>query len=135
MITQSIQDRPILRSDEEFSDLPADNTIRTYALEEISIEKTMALADRARNEPRDMFDLWHLTTNANVELGPLYPAIQAKLEFRGKPSTGLVEAIQAKEHRLEKLWRSRLGNQISTLPEFEKVFRELMRSLRRADFP
>lgn len=61
--------RPVLRGYEEFTDLPVDRHIRVYALEEIATEKTLALADRARNEPRDLFDLWHLTSGEGLDLG------------------------------------------------------------------
>ena len=66
----------------------------------------MALADRARNEPRDLYDLWHLTSHAGIELAPLAAAIRTKLELRGKPPEGIVDAIQKKEARLKALWSS-----------------------------
>ena len=52
-----LQQRPILRGYDEFTDLPGDRSLLVYSLEEITAEKTMALADRARNEPRDLYDL------------------------------------------------------------------------------
>jgi len=58
-----LAERPILRGYEEFTDLPEGHRIQVYSLEEIASEKTLALADRARNEPRDLYDLWHLTSN------------------------------------------------------------------------
>ena len=75
-----LQERPALRGYEEFTDLPVDRRILVYSLEEIATEKTLALADRARNEPRDLFDLWHLTSGAGLELGPLAGAMRQKLE-------------------------------------------------------
>ena len=58
-----LQQRPILRGYDEFTDLPEGRVIDVYSLEEIVAEKTMALADAARNEPRDLYDLWYLTSN------------------------------------------------------------------------
>jgi predicted nucleotidyltransferase component of viral defense system len=68
-----LAERPILRGYEEFSDLPENRSVLVYSLEEIAVEKTVALADPARNEPRDLYDLWHLTANEGMDMGPLVP--------------------------------------------------------------
>jgi hypothetical protein len=114
---------------------PKTRFLPAYSLEEITTEKTLALADRARNEPRDLYDLWHLTSNKGIELGTLADAMRQKLAFRGKPCEGLTEAIRAKEARLKALWHSRLGYQMTTLPQFDEVFRAVQRTLRQAELP
>ena len=128
-------DRPVLQGYEEFTGLPADRHIRAYSLEEIATEKTLALADRARNEPRDLFDLWHLTSTEGLDLGPLAQAMRQKLEFRCKPCEGIADAIRNKEARLKALWSKRLAYQMTALPEFDDVFRAVLRTLRQADLP
>lgn len=130
-----LQDRPILRGYEEFSDLPDNRLVRVYSLNEIATEKTLALADRARNEPRDLYDLWHLTSGEGIELGPLADAMRQKLEFRGKAFEGLAEAIRKKEARLKALWAGRLAYQMTALPEFDDVFRAVLRTLRQSELP
>jgi predicted nucleotidyltransferase component of viral defense system len=135
LLVYPLQQRPVLRGYEEFTDLPAGQPLEVYSLEEITAEKTIALADRARNEPRDLYDLWHLTTNAGIELASQADAIRKKLEFRAKPFEGIADAIQKKEARLKALWSGRLANQMSMLPEFDEVFRVLRRTLRQADLP
>ena len=130
-----LQDRAILRGYEEFNDLPEDRRIQVYSLEEIAAEKTLALADRARNEPRDLYDLWHLTSHEGIELGALAGAMRMKLAFRGKPCVGLADAIRYKEARLRALWLGRLNYQMTALPEFDDVFRAVLRTLRQADLP
>ena len=67
--------RAILRGYEEFTDLPENRLLRVYSLQQIAAEKTLALADRARNEPRDLYDLWHLTSHEGIELGVLADAM------------------------------------------------------------
>jgi predicted nucleotidyltransferase component of viral defense system len=128
-------ERAILRGYEEFTDLPENRFILAYSLEEIATEKTLALADRARNEPRDLYDLWYLTSNEGIELGGLADAMRQKLAFRGKPSDGIADAIRNKEARLKALWSARLAYQMTTLPEFDDVFRAVQRTLRQADLP
>jgi uncharacterized protein len=130
-----LQQQPVLRGYEEFTDLPAGQPLDVYSLEEIAAEKTIALSDQARNEPRDLYDLWHLTSKAGVDLASQADAIRKKLIFRGKPFEGIADAIQKKKARLKALWSGRLANQMSKLPEFEEVFRVLRRTLRQADFP
>ena len=49
----------------------------------------MALADRARNEPRDLYDLWHLVSHGGIDLASLVPAITAKLAFRNVEPAGI----------------------------------------------
>jgi predicted nucleotidyltransferase component of viral defense system len=134
-LVQPLQERAILRGYEEFTDLPENRLVRVYSLEEIAAEKTLALADRARNEPRDLYDLWHLTSSEGIELGPLADAIWQKLEFRDKPFQGITDSIREKEARLKALWSGRLAYQMATLPEFGEVFRAVQRALRRANLP
>jgi predicted nucleotidyltransferase component of viral defense system len=130
-----IQERAILRGYEEFTDVPENRLIRVYSLEEIAAEKLIALADRARNEPRDLYDLWHLTSNEGQQLDHLTDAIRQKLQFRNKPCEGIEAAILQKEARLRALWSTRLAYQMSTLPQFDEVFRAVRRTLRQANLP
>jgi len=130
-----LQERAVLRGYEELADLPENRLIQVYSLAEIATEKTIALADRARNEPRDLYDLWHLTSNEGVGLGTLLDAVRQKLEFRGRPFQGIAAAIRNKEARLRALWRHRLAHQMSMLPEFDDVFRAVQRTVRQANLP
>ncbi len=128
-----VEELPILKSYPEFSDLPEDSSIRVYSLAEIATEKTVALLDRARTEPRDLFDLWHLTTTSkSVDLAQIQDAIQQKLKFRGKTLDEVRGEFDKKEARLKKTWDTRLSAQMGELPEFEGVYRAVKRELRRA---
>jgi uncharacterized protein len=95
----------------------------------------VALADRARNEPRDLYDLWYLISRAGMDLSRLGPSIKAKLAFRNLKAAGIQGAIMNKEARLKALWAARLANQMSELPPFDQVFREFRRALRQSDLP
>ena len=130
-----IEPRPVLRAYPEFSDLPEDGAVSVYSLNEIAAEKVVALQDRARNETRDLYDLWFLTVHAGVDPAELVPAIQEKLRFRQKEIARLEDRILAKEVRLKALWVGRLGHQIEVVPEFDEVFRAVCRKLCQAGFP
>jgi predicted nucleotidyltransferase component of viral defense system len=66
---------PVLRTYPEFEDIAEDSPISVYSLNEIATEKVVALQDRPRNEPRDLYDLCFLTSHAGVEIGHLIGAI------------------------------------------------------------
>jgi hypothetical protein len=129
----AIEDRAVLRGYDEYADLPEDNRIRVYALDEIGIEKVVALTDRARNEPRDLYDVWYLTSEGHVDLAMLMQEIDSKLEFRGRSRDAIGEEFEKKEARYKKLWSTRLGSQMAELPPFDDVFRSVHRSLRAAE--
>lgn len=77
-IVLPLEERPVLRGYEEYRDLPEGACIRVYSLDEVAVEKTVALLDRARNEPRDLYDLWFVTVNGHVTLPDLLDPIARK---------------------------------------------------------
>ena len=123
-----------MRGYEEYRDLPVDALVRVYSLDEIAVEKTVALLDRARNEPRDLYDLWFLTSNGHVRLPDLVEPVERKLEFRGLSLTRLGGEFRGKEARLRKLWEIRLAPQMRDLPEFDGVYRAVRCTLRQGGF-
>jgi len=128
-----LESRRVLRAYQEYQDLPEDAEILTYSLDEIAAEKVVALLDPARNEPRDLYDIWFLTSNGHANLGDLMHAIEKKWEFRKRKRADAREALASKEARYMKLWDVRLAAQMAELPEFAEVFRFVRRALREAD--
>jgi predicted nucleotidyltransferase component of viral defense system len=129
-----LQERYVLRGYDEYSDLPEDELVQVYSLEEIAAEKVVALTDRARNEPRDLYDLWYLTSQSHIDLAALRPEIMRKLEFRGRKFSNIIEEFSKKEPRYRKLWDIRLAAQMAELPRFDEVIRGVRRSMRAAQF-
>ncbi len=125
-------ERPVLRAYPEFSDLTEADRVRVYSLEEIASEKVVALLDRARNEPRDLYDIWFLVEGRHVDLADIVGAVDAKLDFRGKRLDDVREELARKEVRLRTLWGTRLAGQMVALPEFEGVWRAVRRAFRQA---
>ena len=91
----------------------------------------MALLDRARNEPRDLYDLWPLVEHARVDLGQAAEAITRKLGARNQELRTLRGALHQKEPRYRRLWTTRLSAQVAILPDFDQVFRAVRRALRQ----
>jgi len=108
-----IEERPVLRGSPEYEDLPADARVRVYSLREIAAEKVVALLDRARHEPRDLYDLWHLVEHSRADLGQAAEAITRKLVARNRGLRTLRGALRQKEGVTHgtasgpKLWRWR----------------------------
>jgi predicted nucleotidyltransferase component of viral defense system len=127
-----LEDRPVLRGYEEYADLPDDATVKAYSLREIAAEKVVALTDRARNEPRDLYDMWHLVTEGQIDLADLAEGIEQKWDFRGKTFTDVRDEFAAKEPRYRRLWGTRLSEQMVDLPQFNGVYRSVRRALRQA---
>jgi predicted nucleotidyltransferase component of viral defense system len=133
-IVLPLEARPVLRGYEEYRDLPEDAVVQAYSLGEVAVEKTVALLDRARNEPRDLYDLWFLTSGGHVRLADLVDSVVRKLEFRGLTLSQVAGQYAAKEARYKKLWQVRLAAQMSELPDFDAVDREVRRALRQGGF-
>jgi predicted nucleotidyltransferase component of viral defense system len=130
-----LQDRPIHRIYDSFDDLPEGPTLKVYAIKEIVVEKLLALSDRARNEPRDLYDLWYLFDSADLRVAEMRVELDAKLALRHRVVSGMEQAIAVKEDRLRRLWTARLAHQMNQLPPFDDVFREVLRAVRTADLP
>lgn len=131
-LVQPLQNRPVLKGYKEYEDLPEDAVIQVYSLEEILSEKVAALTDRARNEPRDLYDIWYLIEQEQMDLAAIFPEIIDKLDFRGRSLEGMNEDLNNKETRLKKLWNMRLANQMADLAHFEEVYRAVKRAFRGA---
>lgn len=131
-IVVPVQDRKLLKGYDEYTDLSENEKLRAYSLDEILVEKIVALTDLARNEPRDLYDAWYLTSKEKMDLSMLIPEIASKLEFRGRTIDGLSNEFMKKETRFKKLWQARLANQMVDLPHFEEVYRSVCRSFRSA---
>ena len=61
--------------------------------------------------------------------------LDTKLALRQRVIAGMEQAISAKEDRLRRLWTARLAHQMSELPPYDDVFREVLRVVRAADLP
>jgi uncharacterized protein len=130
-----LQDRTIQRIYDKFDDLPEGPEVKVYAIEEIAVEKLLALSDRARNEPRDLYDLWYLFNATNLRVAEMRAELDGKLALRHRTAAGIEQTIAAKEERLRRLWSTRLAHQMSHLPPFDDAFREVLRAVRAANLP
>lgn len=131
-ILTPIEEKKIIRTYEEYTDFPAEPKILVYSLEEVAIEKTCALFSTNRNEPRDLYDMYCLITEKGLDISSLRSEIKQKMAFKGAPFKQRQGEFDKKESRLKKTWETRLSKQMTALPEFDEVFREVKRAFRKA---
>lgn len=87
--------------------------LEVYSLDEIASEKVVALTDRARNEPRDLYDTWYLVAGGHVNLVGLVEAIEQKWAFRSRALADFREEFRAKEIRYRRPWKPHLAAQMA----------------------
>jgi len=92
-IVYPVEEKIILKGYKEYEDLTEDAAIRTYSINEIAVEKVVALLDRAR--VREEFlrketrfkKLWKIRLSSQMasipEFGQVYRAVQRKLRQAG----------------------------------------------------
>ncbi len=117
----------------EYTDLDGQShVIDAYGLSEIWAEKVRSLLQRS--EPRDLYDLHQL-----AEDDPSLPAHAQEL-FRRKAIAKaidpdvLLERLEGREKTWQRLWEQRLENQVRDLPDFDGVWRRVIRGLRQAAY-
>lgn len=124
--------QPVLRGYEEYADLPDSASLLVYSLNEIGAEKIVAIQDKARNEPRDLYDIWYLL-RGHLQLSDVTAAVEEKWSFRQSNFTLTRATLATKETRYLKLWAARLSSQMVELPHFDEVLREVRRAFRQAE--
>ncbi|MBE0432307.1 nucleotidyl transferase AbiEii/AbiGii toxin family protein [candidate division WOR-3 bacterium] len=129
MIHEPIE-RLLMREYEEYQDIPDDVMLKVYTLEEIFVEKCVSVLDRSRNEPRDIHDLWYLTSNKCCEYDTLGRCVSEKGIYHHLTDFALLNMLDAKESNYQTLWQNRLDHHVVDLPPFEGVYRQLKRNLK-----
>lgn len=126
LITFKILDTPLFR---EYSDLTVPFSVNCYSKQEVLIEKMRSLMERT--QPRDIYDLWYLLENDNLDISDFAKEFFQKAIHKGFNPADLIEKVSAKEAKYKSLWQNYLSNQIHALPDFDGVFRDLMKSIRK----
>jgi predicted nucleotidyltransferase component of viral defense system len=110
-----------------YSDL-TDFVLKCYSLEEVLIEKMLAMM--GRQEPRDLYDFWYLTEQEGLSPANCKAEFERKAKSKGQNPDEFAEKVTSREANLKKGWISKLENQIHALPKFDDVFREARRNFK-----
>lgn len=128
--------KPVLQTYPEYADLPPDAPpLQVYAFHEIVVEKTLAITDGARREPRDLYDLWFIMQERHVQHPEeLIEGLNRKLASRpGRAEDVLAPRLERALPTLKKTWELRLGAQVDMLPGFDECFRDVRKLMNDFD--
>lgn len=131
-ILTPVVEKEIIKTYDEYTDFLSDAKVWVYSLEEVAIEKACALFSANRNEPRDLYDMYSLITEKGLDISSLRSEIEQKMIFKGAPFEQRQGEFDKKEPRFKKTWETRLSKQMTSLPEYDEVFREVKRAFRKA---
>jgi len=113
----------------DYSDLQEEQMILCYKLDELISEKMRSLIERT--EPRDLYDIWYLFEMAGYNIEDYIYAFQEKTKHKGYDPNQLVRTVTGKEQTFKRIWEQHLSVQISELPKFEDVWRDLGKHWRK----
>lgn len=112
----------------EYSDLDgAATSVDVYGLEEIWAEKARSLMQRS--EPRDLYDLHQLLEHDATLPDRARDLFRRKTMARTLNPDDLLTRLESREKTWERLWHVRLEDQVRELPDFDGVWRRLIRGL------
>ncbi|MFT4603066.1 MAG: putative nucleotidyltransferase component of viral defense system, partial [Arenicella sp.] len=99
-------------------------TIQCYGLNEVIIEKMVALM--GRTVPRDLYDFEYLTSEEGIEMQDIYGEFKSKAEHKAVTDKHLpehfVKVVTEKKAKFEKAWDTNLKHQMKELSNFEEEF-------------
>ena len=102
--------------------------INTYSLEEIMVEKLCAII--GRTEPRDIYDIYFLFEQ-DLDFMAIPSAFIEKAKFKEINPNNIKDLFKRKKNIMERMWETRLTNQVKNIPKFDDVLRKIERNLRK----
>lgn len=113
-----------------YSDLDSEeHRVFCYSITEIISEKMRSLMQRS--VPRDLYDLWYLFEIENYDIRDYIFCFQRKAEFKGKNPNEFIDEVLSKEKIFKINWEKSLSAQMNKIPDFNQVWREIGRHLRK----
>lgn len=103
--------------------------LKCYSLAEVMTEKLRSLL--SRQQPRDYYDLWYLSEIEGMEMGSYVIEFEEKAQYKGLNPENLEKRITQLIPTFKSRWSSSMSDQISELPPFDQVSRELGRHFRK----
>jgi predicted nucleotidyltransferase component of viral defense system len=122
----ALEEKTIFR---EYSDLEEVYSLNCYSLSEIVIEKMVALM--GRTIARDLYDLWYLFYKEDLDIIDYIWAFKDKAIHKGHEPSTFTEKVSNKSKSLKGQWGKSLSSQIHDLPDFDDVWREINKHLRK----
>ena len=96
--------------------------VLAYSLKEILAEKVRSLFQRTR--PRDLYDVWYLLSKYKLSISDVSHIVAKKCKFKSV-KLDFKELIRRRDN-FRSAWKSSLKHQLKDLPDFERVFEEVI---------
>jgi predicted nucleotidyltransferase component of viral defense system len=100
-----------------------DGNLEVYSLKEIFAEKIRSLFERTR--PRDLYDVWHLSSNVKFDNS----LFRKKCEF--KKLTPITDELFARKTDFIDSWQNSLKHQLKELPNANNIFENVIKFLEK----
>lgn len=100
-----------------------------YTLEEILVEKLRSVLQRM--QARDFYDIWYLLELHGLELDFYVNEFIAKCESKMLNPKDFFTKLELRLPQYKARWQKSMKDQIHDLPNFETVFREVKRHLKK----
>ncbi|MCB0715919.1 MAG: nucleotidyl transferase AbiEii/AbiGii toxin family protein [Chitinophagaceae bacterium] len=112
-----------------YSDLEKKYSTLCYSLGEVIAEKMRSILQRTA--PRDIYDLWYLFEVEGQKIEDHIFAFQDKTKMKDYDPNKLINVIEQKEKIFAKHWKDHLANQMTEIPDFPDVWRQLTKHWRK----
>lgn len=83
-----------------------------------------------RTEPRDIYDIDFLFKQ-DLDFASLAYAFIEKAKFKGIDTKNIKKILERKKSTIERMWETRLSNQVKNLPDLNGVLRNINKNLRK----
>ena len=107
----------------------ADHKLQCYPLKEILVEKLRSTMQRM--QPRDFYDIWYLLEVHEMDVDFFIPEFIQKCKSKGIDPNGFHSNLEKRLPQYEGRWKKSMSGQISDLPPFDQVQREVKRHLKK----
>ena len=111
-------------------DLPASAAFDVYTLPEITAEKLRCVIQRV--QCRDLYDLYRLTEDGNVDLRELAALFDSKARAKRIDPAVFPTRFEGRRKKYEERWEREMREHLKDPPRFDDVLRVVRRNLRQA---
>ena len=112
-----------------YSDIEQDYSILCYSPGEVIAEKMRSIMQRTA--PRDIYDLWYLCEKEGHDIEDHIFEFKDKAKYKGYDPKEFLKVTKQKEKTFEKHWQNHLAYQMTEIPDFKDVWRELRKHWRK----
>ena len=115
-----------------YDDQPETHPIRTYGLEEATVEKLRCVMQRL--ECRDLYDIWFLLTEAGIDVAEIRHDFERKVQHRGLDPNTFAQRFEQRIESYTQRWKDELVLYMTPVPDINQVVREVRRNLRQGNY-